>query len=180
MKILIKFTTLCLLCLNICACSSTQTLDAPIPIRIENQIVVVGETKMNALASCSYLSYLNFEQPLIGNSYYTGIKLKHNKQIIGELGLYVENNEPLKEAVIASIRINSKEANISYQDVNITKLTYEKAKQLFPNAIYDQYSIYIPTGAYALQIQFSEDQSLSFFQHKKEYPVDWYHSDETQ
>ena len=179
MKFLLKIVTICAILLNLTACSSMKTLDAPIPIKIENQTIVVGETQMKALYSCSYLSHLDFEQPLIQDSYYTGIKLYNKKRkVIGELGLYVEKDEPLKEAVIASIRLYPIDAEITYHDVNITQLTYAQAKQLFPDAIYDQYSIYMQTGAYALHLQFKDNQTLQTFQHKKEYPVDWHHNED--
>ena len=80
--------------------------------------------------------------------------------------------------MIASIRLYPIEAEITYHDVNITQLTYTQAKQLFPDAIYDQYTIYMQTGAYALQLQFKDDQTLEAFLHKKEYPVDWHHNED--
>ena len=86
MKFLLKIVTICAILLNLTACSSMKTLDAPIPIKIENQTIVVGETQMKALYSCSYLSHLDFEQPLVQNSYYTGIKLYNKKRkVIGRI-----------------------------------------------------------------------------------------------
>lgn len=175
MKCIMKILLFSILYCTVSGCASIQTLDAPYPIQIEDSMVIVGETKMKALQSCSYVSHLDFDKILLENSYYTGIMLYDKQQhVLGELGVYVDKQQPLKEAIIASIRIYHQDANITYAHTSIPNLTYTQAKTLFPDAIFDQYSVYMHTGAYALQLHFTDDQTLQSFQHQKEYPVEWH------
>lgn len=176
MKKIFSIIVMLTLCVFMSGCESNEA-DKAYAVTIKGVNVVVGETKMEALKDCVYVSDVNFDQMLQKNSYYQGIAMyTEDRQYIGSIEVLSENEASLKEAIIASITVKPEElskVDITFEGVQLKDMTLDKAKELMPGAESDEESVYDPgSGDYYTSFGFDGD-SIKKFDTKKNYDVDY-------
>lgn len=170
----------CILALSlsvfVSGCESKEA-DKAYALSIQGVSVVVGETKMDALKDCEYISEVDFDQMLQKDSYYTGIAMyTSDHEYIGSIEVASEKEAPLKEAIIASVKVtieDKSKVDMAVEGVQLKDMTFEKAKEMMPGADVKEDTVFDPgTGDYYTSFDFEGD-TLEEFSTKRNYDVDY-------